>query len=57
MWLMSSYISDDAFAAYESSLYALPINNMDANIIKVKIEYICQISILALSLSIYPVSH
>ena len=57
MWLMSSYISDDAFAAYESSLYALPINNIDSNIIKVKIEYICQISILALSLSIYPVSH
>ena len=57
MWLMSSYISDDAIAAYESSLYALPINNVGANIVKVKIEYIYQISILALSLSTYPVSH
>ena len=57
MWLMSSYISDDAFAAYESSLYALPINNVDANIIKVKIKYICQISILSLSLPTYPVGH
>lgn len=56
MWLMSYYISDNAIAAYESSLYALPINNVTANIIRVKIEYIRQISILSFILSTYPVS-